>query len=169
MRAVALRVLTMLRPLAEAKKLDLRWLAESSGAGFLPVRADREALALIMSNLVANAIKYTPEAGSVTVRMHPDQDDPSQVLFSVEDTGIGICEKDREHILSGYFRTEESQRVAKGFGVGLMLVKDLLGKHGSRLEFESVPGRGSRFYFRLHSWTADDPVRAAHSASSFMP
>jgi PAS domain S-box-containing protein len=165
-RAVALEVLTVLRPLSAAKRLDLRLQAEFPDALPIPVRADREALSLIMNNLITNAIKYTPEAGSVTIRIAADVKDSSQILFSVADTGIGIPAGDRDRIFSGFFRTEESKHLAKGFGVGLRLVKELLEKHGSRLEFESEPGKGSRFYFRLPFWTVADPARASSQAQA---
>ncbi|MDD5656651.1 MAG: ATP-binding protein, partial [Elusimicrobia bacterium] len=85
---------------------------------------------------------------------------PPRALFCVSDTGIGISARDRERILSGFYRTEESRKVAGGFGIGLMMVKELIERHGSRLEIESEPGQGSRFYFTLPLWE-DEAVPAA--------
>jgi two-component system phosphate regulon sensor histidine kinase PhoR len=143
MRSVARETLLLLQPLIESKKLRL---ATDFPSTPVPVRADSEALSLIMSNLITNAVKYTPSGGSITIRIAVE---PSGVLFSVADTGIGIAPQDMEKILSGSFRTEESRKVAKGFGIGLMLVRELVERHGSHLKIESAPGRGSRFYFHL--------------------
>jgi len=152
LRSAALETLVLLRPMAEAKNVQLSLQSELSGELPVPVRADSEALSLIMNNLVNNAIKYTPSGGSVTVRISAVSPAGSQLRFSVADTGIGIFAPDQKRILSGFYRTAEGRKVAKGFGVGLMLVKELLERHGSRLEIESAPGQGSRFYFDLPLW-----------------
>ncbi|MCX5794849.1 MAG: PAS domain-containing sensor histidine kinase [Elusimicrobia bacterium] len=155
-RSVLLDDLVTLTPLAEAKKQSL-----SLQTGFpedLPVavRADPDCLSLIINNLVTNAVKYTPEGGRIAIRVSVEKTVPPQVRFSIEDTGIGLSAEDRERVLSGPYRTEEGKQLAKGFGVGLVLVRQLLQKHGSRLVVESEPGRGSRFSFCLPVW-ADAP------------
>jgi signal transduction histidine kinase len=111
------------------------------------VSADPDALPLVVANLLTNAFKYTPEGGSVTLgakRLHD-----GRVEVSIADTGIGIAPDDREKIFSGYYRTEESKKTAKGFGVGLALSRMILDAHGASLELESAPGKGSRFFFAL--------------------
>jgi signal transduction histidine kinase len=74
------------------------------------------------------------------------------MMFSIRDTGIGISYADQQRILAGFYRTEESRRVARGVGVGLRVTRELLERHGSRLQFESEPGKGSRFFFYLPFW-----------------
>jgi signal transduction histidine kinase len=142
--SVASETLRLMQPLIDAKKLSLK-------VDFPPapvsVKADPEALALIMSNLITNAIKYT-NAGAISVLISQDEGPPARVLISVQDTGIGIAAQDLEGVLAG-IRTEEGQQVAQGFGIGLKLVKGLVERHGSRLEVESEPGKGSRFFFYL--------------------
>jgi PAS domain S-box-containing protein len=152
-RSAALETLVLLRPMAEAKRIRLSLQSELPGERPVPVRADAEALSLIMNNLVNNAIKYTPEGGVVTLRTSVLPAATPQVRFCVEDTGIGISAPDQQHILSGFFRTSEGRKVATGYGVGLMLVKELLERHGSRLQIDSAPGKGSRFSFDLPLWT----------------
>ncbi|TBR22102.1 HAMP domain-containing histidine kinase [bacterium] len=110
------------------------------------VHGDPDALALVATNLLANAVKYTPEKGTVTVAVRAGAGGGE---FSVKDTGIGIAPEDQKHILSGYYRTEAGKKAAKGFGVGLALSQAVLAAHGSELKVESAPGRGARFAFEL--------------------
>lgn len=114
----------------------------------VPLQADPDALALVISNLLGNAVKYTPPKGRVLIRLNPDLP-AGQVVVSVEDTGIGISAEDLPLVSSGFYRTAAGTATAKGFGIGLKVCKDILESHGSRLEVESSPGQGSRFFFRL--------------------
>lgn len=136
-----------LQPLYERKGLrfKLELPAETPAA-----MADPEALIMVATNLVGNAVKYTPEDGKVTagVSIEPD----GRLRVYVEDSGIGIAASDRQAILSGH-RTDEGREAAPGFGVGLMLVKKILDAHGATLEIEGSPGNGSRFSFVLPPWS----------------
>ncbi|MBI5209621.1 MAG: HAMP domain-containing histidine kinase [Elusimicrobia bacterium] len=117
-------------------------------ADVVPLRADPDALSLVMTNLIGNAVKYTQEGGRVAIRLAVSPADRS-VVVSVEDTGIGMSPEDQRRVCSGFYRTRAGKQTAKGFGVGLKLAKDVLTSHGSRLEVSSELGRGSRFHFRL--------------------
>jgi signal transduction histidine kinase len=157
LRSVASETVLFLQPIIQAKQLRL-------DVDFppmpVPVRADPDALSIVMSNLITNAVKYT-RAGVITVRIALEPGESQRAMFSVEDTGIGISAQERERILSG-FRTEEGQKVAKGFGIGLKLVKELIERHGSSLEIASVPGKGSRFFFHLPLWKDSGEAREEH-------
>lgn len=119
----------------------------------VPVRADPDALSVVMTNLIGNAFKYTEDGGTVTIRIwvEPSATPPS-ALVSIEDTGIGIAKEDQKKILSSEYRTRAASRIAKGYGVGLKVVRDLLKSQGSSLGVESEVGKGARFYFRLPLW-----------------
>ncbi|MDD5658024.1 MAG: ATP-binding protein [Elusimicrobia bacterium] len=151
-RAVVLDAVVTLRPLAEAKRQRIDIAASFLEGPPVAVRADRDCLAVIVGNLLSNAIKFTPEAGAITIRLVREEGPPAQVLVSVEDTGIGIEAKNLERIKDGFFRTEAGREAAKGFGVGLMVVNQMLLRHGSRLDIASQPGQGSKFSFRLPVW-----------------
>jgi signal transduction histidine kinase len=110
------------------------------------VAGDPDALPLVIANLLTNAFKYTPEGGSVTLGATRAS---GGVEVFVQDTGIGVADEDREKIFSGYYRTEQGKKTAKGFGVGLALSRMVLEAHGSDLALESAPGKGSRFSFVL--------------------
>ncbi len=119
----------------------------------LLVNADSEAMALVISNLIGNAVKYTGSGGRITVRI--GRASPGSVSFSVEDSGIGISPEDMERISSGFFRTEEGRARAGGFGLGLLITSELLALHGSRLQVQSEKGKGSRFFFELPEYRPD--------------
>ncbi|MCR4295317.1 MAG: HAMP domain-containing histidine kinase, partial [Elusimicrobia bacterium] len=121
--------------------------------GTPPAKADPEALVMVATNLVGNAVKYAPEGGRVAAGVSVEADGRLRVY--VCDTGIGIAPEDREAILTGY-RTEKGRQTAAGFGVGLMLVKKILDAHGTALEIEGAPGEGSRFSFVLPRWDGPD-------------
>lgn len=116
------------------------------------VRADPDALALVVTNLLSNAIKYTPEGGSIVLGVEPAPGAAGRVRVFCADTGIGIAPADAAKIFSGYFRTEKGKAAAKGFGVGLSLAKGFVEAHESALEVSGAPGQGSKFYFSLPLW-----------------
>jgi len=118
-----------------------------------PVRADPEALTLVVTNLLSNAIKYTPEKGRIELGVAPVEGDPGRVRVYCRDTGIGISAADRDRVFSGYYRTESGQQVAAGFGVGLSLARKIVEAHGYELDLDSEPGKGSTFSFTLPLWT----------------
>jgi signal transduction histidine kinase len=118
---------------------DLQW-----------VRADQASLTLVVSNLLSNAIKYTPEGGRIVLGILSESSRPGFYRLYVQDSGIGVSEEDRAKILSGHFRSESGKKMtSKGFGVGLSLARQIVEAHGSAIEIEGGPGKGSRFSFLL--------------------
>lgn len=108
--------------------------------------AERE-LYSAFSNLVFNAMKYTPADGQVTVTWTGDA---SGAAFAVTDTGIGIPAAHIPRLTERFYRVDKSRhRDSGGTGLGLAIVKHVLQHHGARLEIESEPGRGSRFTCRF--------------------
>lgn len=130
------------------------------------VNVDREALALVISNLMGNAVKYTKPGGEITVRIEPTATTPGKVVFSVEDSGIGISLADLKKITAGFYRTQEGQEQAEGFGLGLRIANELLGLHDSRLEISSEKGKGSRFFFELPALPGEKKHTQGHTAKS---
>lgn len=101
----------------------------------------------VLSNLITNAIKYTPEGGRVSVAIKVGK---SKLVCSVTDTGIGIPKKAQKQIFSKFYRAPNvHSRDTTGSGLGLYLVKEMADRLGAGIWFESHVGRGSTFYFSL--------------------
>ncbi len=108
----------------------------------------------IVDNLIENAIKYTPEGGSVYVNVRGDGD---RVLINVTDTGIGISAEDLTHIFQKFYRVDNSDtRTIGGTGLGLYLVKQRVEAMGGKVWAESAFGEGTTFYVSLPRLTADE-------------
>lgn len=114
----------------------------------LPIlRADQLMLEQALTNLVENALKYSPEGTKVVVRIAPDGD---AVLFSVSDQGRGIAPEDQTRIFERGVRIEQSgQKRVRGSGLGLFVVQSVAQRHGGRVWVESVLDQGSTFFLRI--------------------
>ncbi len=121
--------------------------ADGAAAAAPTVLADRDALSIIVANLVDNAIKYTPEGGSVTVTTGRDG---MYATVSVHDTGIGLSAEDRDRVFEEFYRVRsEKTHGITGTGLGLSLVKRLVEQHQGSISVDSEPGKGSTFTVRL--------------------
>ncbi len=139
-------VISVLAPVVENRKVIVRFDFPEDP---IPVRADPDALSMVMSNLIGNAVKYTPKGGTITIGIEACRDAPGEVEVSIKDTGIGIPKNIQEDIFSDYYRAEGGKIMAKGYGVGLKVARELLSVQGVELKLSSAPQKGSRFYFRL--------------------
>lgn len=111
------------------------------------VQGDEEKISWVIMQLIDNAIKFTPENGSVTVSM---QDKPQGVLIAVQDTGIGIPADKLNEIFEPFHQLDgSSTRRYGGTGLGLSLVRQIIQAHRSDIQVSSEPGRYSRFEFLL--------------------
>jgi signal transduction histidine kinase len=126
--------------ICEKKKITLS--CRSNGTQ-LSVHADRDRILQVLTNLIDNAVKFTPEGGTVTVacrEMH------QAVSFSVADTGMGIAQEHLPLIFERYWQRPGSER---GTGLGLAIAKRFVERHGGRIWAESKPGEGTTFSFVL--------------------
>lgn len=116
-------------------------------AAELTVRADEEGIRAILNNLVDNALKYTPPQGRVTLRTRVDE---TTATIEVQDTGIGIAEKDQARIFERFYRVDKARsRELGGTGLGLSIVKHLAQAFGGRVGVESTLKKGSTFRVSL--------------------
>lgn len=133
-----------LRDTAVAKQIELK--TEGTEADVV-ARADEEGVETILNNLIGNAIKYTPERGSVVVRCR--REGPT-AIFEVEDTGIGIAPADQSRIFERFYRVDKARsREMGGTGLGLSIVKNLTQAFGGSISLESQLKKGSKFTVRL--------------------
>jgi cell cycle sensor histidine kinase DivJ len=115
------------------------------GAGELV--GDKRACKQIVLNLLSNALKFTPEGGRVAIAARPDG---NSVLITVSDTGVGIAARDLPRLGDPFFQARAAyDRPADGTGLGLSVVRGLVGLHGGSIAIESAPGQGTRVSVRL--------------------
>ena len=103
-----------------------------------------------VTNLVQNALKFTPEKGTITVRAYPG--DENTVVIAVADTGMGIREEDRVHLFEAFYRVPQREGDPprpRGSGLGLALVRAIADAHNGRVWVESTFGEGSTFYLEM--------------------
>jgi two-component system phosphate regulon sensor histidine kinase PhoR len=105
----------------------------------------RSELLSAMSNLVSNAVRYTPRDGKIDIRLVPSAMDGA-LVFSVSDTGPGIAKEHLGRLTERFYRVDRSRsRETGGTGLGLAIVKHVAQRHGTKLQIESAPGQGSVF------------------------
>jgi chemotaxis family two-component system sensor kinase Cph1 len=131
--------LIILRPLAEAKRIAL-----NSNLHGDKVNVDRDRIFQVLSNLVGNAIKFTPDLGNVLVRCETVSSD---VQITVSDTGPGIPAELRANVFDRYWQARRSD--FEGSGLGLFIAKGIVEAHGGRIRIEDHPGPGATFSFTL--------------------
>lgn len=143
--AVAQRVVAQLAPQTAASGLGL---AVSAGAEPILARADPDRVAQILLNLVGNAVRYTPEGGSITVRIGAQ---PGRAVVEVVDSGVGIAAEDVRLIFERFYRVDRSRaRASGGSGIGLTIARHLAWAMGGDLTAASAgPGQGSTFTLTL--------------------
>lgn len=141
--------------LAQAKSLEIGFKVEPD---FGDLQADRSRLIQILYNLVSNAIKFTPEGGSVSVHCKKSG---NRALFSVTDTGIGISSEDQKKLFQPFTQIDSSSsREYCGTGLGLALVKKIVNLHRGDIWVESEPEKGSTFMFTIPLTKPSEIIKA---------
>lgn len=145
-------LLTMFRPLAEKKNIELRGQA----APEVPLlRQDVTKLQQILSNLLSNAIKFTPEGGRVQLRAEADL---GHLVLTVSDTGVGIAPEEQELVFEKFRQSGNPlTREHAGTGLGLSIVRELCKLLGGEISLRSELGRGSTFTLRLPLQLSQEP------------
>lgn len=131
----------MLGPLAADKSIQLRSQGPPSS---LAVLCERDLILRVLSNLVGNAIKFSPSSGSVFVAA---RERTGQVEFFVKDSGPGIPQEHLPHIFDRYWQQKDNDR--RGSGLGLYIAKGIVEAHGGRIWIETAPRQGTAIHFTL--------------------
>lgn len=140
LRELIQRVIDLMRAEAEAKKIDLQFLTPSANP---IIHADRNSMEGIFTNLISNAIKYTPEGGKVWVIL---AEEGGFAKTTVSDTGIGIKKEDLPRIFDKFYRVKTTEtRQIIGTGLGLSIVKSIVDAHLGSISVESEVGKGTTF------------------------
>jgi len=110
------------------------------------IRGDHAKLHILVSNLVGNAVKFTPHDGRITVRLYPDEGD---AIFEVKDSGIGIPHTDHRRIFDRFYRVHRAGETHPGTGLGLFIVREIVNLHSGSVALSSRVHQGSTFTVRL--------------------
>jgi signal transduction histidine kinase len=135
-------VMQLLRLQAEAKHIFMNSNIERP----VYVYADRDMINLVLRNLVSNAIKFTPEAGSICIDAKEMR---SHIEIFVQDTGMGIPPEGLQRLMDAHYFSTRGTVGEAGTGLGLMLCKEFLSRNGGQMRIESEPGKGSTVTFTL--------------------
>jgi PAS domain S-box-containing protein len=139
--------LELLGGIAEGKNVRLK---ASLPADIPAIYADRERVLQTFSNIVGNAVKFTPAEGEVRIEAERGDD---AVIFSIIDNGPGISPEDLRHVFDRYWQAKSRRRGRQGIGLGLVIVKGIVEAHGGKVWVESQLGAGSRFSFSMPLWS----------------
>lgn len=144
--------------MANSKSIDLT--LRTRGKASTIIKTDSLIVKEVVTNLVSNAIKYTPDGGTVSIIIRPRRPD---ILVEVKDSGWGIPKFSQDQVFSKFFRAQNIvKRETTGTGLGLYLVKGLLDTLGGKIWFTSEEGSGTHFFFTLPR--AQRPKRKASSS-----
>ncbi|MDF5708062.1 MAG: response regulator [Nostoc sp. S4] len=147
------QIVESFRPYCEKKGLHLTTQLDKCPTVYL----DMEKFDKVVYNLLSNAMKFTPEGGTVSVRLRSEND---CCILEVQDTGIGIVKEQIAHLFERFRQAEGSaNRSYEGSGLGLALVKELIELHGGQVSVESVYGEGTTFTLSLVIGTAHLPTQ----------
>jgi two-component system, sensor histidine kinase and response regulator len=140
---VVFEIAQLFRPTARQKSVEI----VNDVSPEIMVTADRNMLSTVLRNLINNAVKFTPAAGTVTISAAVDD---QMVTVTVADTGVGIPESALPHLFDlEHSSSREGTSGEKGSGLGLLLARDYVDRHGGRIWATSTPGAGSRFSFTV--------------------
>ncbi|MGH2496953.1 MAG: ATP-binding protein [Ktedonobacteraceae bacterium] len=140
--ALVKRLIARFQLTAEKHSITVNAIQEHIVSNVDPRRIEQ-----VFSNLINNAIKYSPAGGEIAIALDEDQ---QNALFSIQDHGIGIPQQEHGRIFSRFMRADNTQMYdIGGTGLGLYLCRELVERHGGRIWFKSVEGEGSTFYVSL--------------------
>ncbi len=148
------RAIDELAPYLELRRQSVTVAVEP---GLAPIEGDADKLADVLINLLANAIKFTPDGDTIQVAAGSEPAAPGWIRFRVSDQGVGVPPGDQQYLFEPFFTGFDTLRHSsgdyqfgkRGIGLGLWLVKTFVELHGGRVEVASIPGRGSTFSFLL--------------------
>jgi signal transduction histidine kinase len=131
----------------EQRLLSGRTITLEVPAKPVAIKGDTDRLSQVVTNLVSNALKYSPEETPVFVRLSQDE---GSFIIAIEDSGPGIPAEEQEHIFEPFYRASHARQTSKnGMGLGLAICKDIVERHGGLIWCDSYPDKGSTFYVRL--------------------
>ncbi|MEK7294589.1 MAG: ATP-binding protein, partial [Nitrospirota bacterium] len=164
--ALVERTLPLIKPLVDKKRQSL---TVAVSPDLPPVSGDEDRLVQVLTNLLDNAVKYTPEGGTISVVgsiagriAGQPADSPAQVELSVADTGIGIPDADRPRVFERFYRVDKARsREMGGTGLGLSIVRHIVEGHAGKVWVEGNQPSGSRFVIHLPVASEPGPTQTS--------
>ena len=136
-------VIKTLKPIAEKKDIRISMISHNK----VQIQLDQEKMQQCLLNIIGNAVKYTPEGGSVTIELSENRE---IVVIKITDTGIGIPEKDLPFIFDRFYRVDEARaRKTGGTGLGLAISQQIVMLHQGTIEVDSNLGEGTTVSIKL--------------------
>ncbi len=161
LKEVVQKVIDLIKPEAEAKKLDLQF---SASAELSLISADRNSMEGIFTNLLSNAVKFTPEGGKILVTLN---EEGGVIKATVSDTGVGIKKLYLPRIFDKFYREKTAEaRQITGSGLGLFIVKSIVDAHLGSISVESEEGKGTTFAVLLPKESMPTLYRKERSVDS---
>ncbi len=157
----------LIAPQAQAKGVAFTRKAQLTHRWF---RADRMRISQVLINLLGNAVKFTPEGGTVALTAEESEgaDGRTVVTFAVSDTGVGIAKEDQDRVFRSFEQAGKNPAKLQGTGLGLSISSRLVQMMGSNILLDSEPGRGSTFRFAISLEVGEsDRVQAEEEELSF--
>jgi signal transduction histidine kinase len=145
LRSIAEDAAASLRAISDRRSIDLVIEAKED----IEARVDRQRIYQVITNLVSNAVRFSPDSGTVTVRIDAEN---GSARLCVEDQGPGIDQKYREAVFDKFFQAPDPgyKKLHEGTsGIGLAICRGLVEAHHGKIWTQSEPGRGSRFYVAI--------------------
>jgi len=131
------------RPAANQKNISIQTEGIDTP---IQIHADPGKIERVINELVGNAVKYTPENGSININLRQEN---HHAIVSVSDTGVGMSKDDCQKIWERFYRVDEIRLAAKGSGLGLSIAKELVEMHGGKISVQSAKHEGSTFTVKL--------------------
>lgn len=110
------------------------------------IKGDKHRLEQVFTNLLTNAIKYSPNADKIIVKVLKHK---GELTISVQDFGVGIAKKDQSKLFQRFYRVESTAKKFSGLGIGLYISSEIIQRHGGKMWVESIKGKGATFYFTI--------------------
>ncbi len=152
MKSLVLGTCMQISPLLRGKQQTLN----TDLPDFIPIiHGDGQRLEQVLLNLLTNATKFTPERGTITVRVRKED---TGLVVGVHDNGIGIAKEEQDRLFKPYSRLSSDRQRHPGLGLGLALSKQVVELHGGRIWVDSEPGKGSTFSFFIPRRAAKQPI-----------
>ena len=134
----------------EAFQRGIKILIDDPKKNFYFVKGDKNRLSVAMANYIDNAVKYSPDGGTVEISFHQDK---YTFWFAVKDGGVGISPESVGSLFTKFFRDKRAKAVhTEGTGAGLFIVKNIIEKHGGKAGYDPIKTGGSLFYFTLPTY-----------------